>query len=261
MNWKQTQAFRYSIYGAIFGLFFPIAATLIDVHYTRGLSVSLDSILQVQKDLMLHWIIDTAPVFLGLFAFLAGRRQDSIISLNQELSLAKDAAEAANRAKSAFLRRVSHELRTPMNAILGFTQVMKLDPTFPDKHQEELESILASGEHLLSLINNVIEMSKAETGEAELKISSFALVNLIDGVASSYRTQAEEKGLQFTCVKGQNLPERVNTDEGRLRKVLNSLLHNAVKFTETGEIAVRAKTIHDQSRMPRARKKCCRCWS
>ncbi|MFT5091059.1 MAG: two-component system aerobic respiration control sensor histidine kinase ArcB, partial [Planctomycetota bacterium] len=155
----------YALYGALFGCCFPVLSTLIDV-YVQGLSFSLDSLLDVQRRQPLHWVINTAPLFLGLFARLAGRRQDAIalfnVSLEQEVKVrrraeremaeAKEIAEVANRAKSAFLANMSHELRTPMNAVLGMTDML-LDSSLTDQQDEYLQAVKDSGGALLEILN------------------------------------------------------------------------------------------------------------
>jgi len=156
-----------------------------------------------------------------------------------ELQEARRAAEAANQAKSVFLANMSHELRTPLNAILGFTQLMDRDPNLTAEQQENLGIINRSGEHLLALINDVLEMSKIEAGRVTLEEKSFDLYRLLDGLEEMFRLRAEEKGLTLTCFRAGNVPQYVRMDEGKLRQVLGNLLGNAVKFTQEGGVALR----------------------
>lgn len=159
----------------------------------------------------------------------------------ESLLVAKEAAEAANRAKSTFLANMSHELRTPLNAILGFAQLMEREPTLTSRQQEFLVIINRSGEHLLNLINDVLEMSKIEAGRIVLNPELINLPRLLQTLHDIFqvRTQAKELTLQFD--RASNLPQYVLTDEGKLRQVLMNLLSNAVKFTETGGIILRAR--------------------
>lgn len=159
--------------------------------------------------------------------------------LEAELIKAKDAAEAANRAKSAFLANMSHEIRTPMNAILGFSQLMRRDPAATPKQKQQIETINRSGEHLLALINDILEMSKAEAGHATLNPSAFDLHALIDDVENMLRPRAVAKGLRLEVVRSAGLPRFVTADEGKLRQILLNLLGNALKFTEKGAVALR----------------------
>ena len=158
---------------------------------------------------------------------------------NKELFKAKQSAEGANRAKSTFIGRMSHELRTPLNAILGFTQVITGDRTVSAKHKENLEAINSSGENLLRLINDVLEMSRIEAGLARLNPVGFDLHRLLDGLEGMFRLRAEEKDLQLVCHKDPSLSQHVCTDEAKLLKVLINLLDNAIKFTEKGGVTLR----------------------
>lgn len=158
------------------------------------------------------------------------------------LWIAKEAAEAANRAKSAFLANMSHELRTPLNAILGFAQLMERDDGLTSRQGESLEIINRSGEHLLNLINDVLEMSKIEAGRTTLNLERFDLHRLLQTLQEMFQIRAEAKrlSLQFEVAA---VPQFVITDEGKLRQVLINLLSNAVKFTDKGEVTLRAKQV------------------
>lgn len=156
-----------------------------------------------------------------------------------ELQTAKEAADAANLAKSEFLANMSHELRTPLNAILGFTQLMALDTRISETQKKYLETIGRSGEHLLGLINDVLEMSKIEAGQMDVEETSFSLYELIGTLDDMLRYKAEAKGLQFVVKYGSGLPPLICADEGKLRQILINLLNNAIKFTTEGTIWLR----------------------
>jgi signal transduction histidine kinase/CheY-like chemotaxis protein len=161
--------------------------------------------------------------------------------ISRELETAKDAAEAANQAKSTFLANMSHELRTPLTAILGFARVMTRSRTFPKEHLENAGIIVRSGEHLLTLINQVLDLSKIEAGRTTLNENSFDLHSLLDDTEDMFRMRAEDRHLQLTFERTPDVPRYVKTDEVKLRQVLINLLNNAVKFTTEGGIAVRVR--------------------
>jgi len=150
--------------------------------------------------------------------------------------VAQRASEAANRAKSEFLANMSHELRTPMNAILGFAQLMQRDSELTAAQHENLGIISRSGEHLLKLINDVLDMSKIEAGRITLNTTSFDLWQTLASIEEMIRVRAEKKGLSFTVTRAPEVPRYINTDESKLRQVLINLLGNAVKFTEKGSV-------------------------
>jgi PAS domain S-box-containing protein len=153
------------------------------------------------------------------------------------LRLAKDAAESASRAKSSFLANMSHELRTPLNAILGYVEVLKGDATLAPRQTKALAVIEQSGEHLLGLINEILDLAKIEAGTFAIQPSTFDLRQLLADVVEPMRARAEQKGLAFFAESFTDLPAQVSTDARRLRQVLVNLLDNAVKYTAEGGIA------------------------
>jgi two-component system sensor histidine kinase/response regulator len=174
-------------------------------------------------------------------------QQSELFSQTQEQSVAlqkaSTAANAANLAKSEFLANMSHELRTPLNAILGFAQLMHRDPTLSGDYQNYLAIISRSGEHLLELINDVLEMSKIEAGRIALNLEAFNLYKLLEELDEMFRLRIASKGLRFSIQLDSSVPQYIRTDQSKLRQVLINLLGNAIKFTQQGEVKLRVSAI------------------
>jgi len=157
------------------------------------------------------------------------------------LEQAAERAAIANRAKSQFLAKMSHELRTPLNAILGFTQVMNRSSNTPSEFQEHLGIINRSGEHLLMLINDVLEMSRIEAGQLVLTESCFDLFRLIHSIQEMFMLKASEKGLRLNIEESPCLPRYLYGDQAKIRQIMINLLSNAIKFTDQGHVILRVK--------------------
>ncbi|MGL5943581.1 MAG: ATP-binding protein [Waterburya sp.] len=158
---------------------------------------------------------------------------------NTEAALAQ--AQNANKAKSRFLANMSHELRTPLNAILGFTQLMCRDTSMEQEHQENLKIINRSGEHLLKLINDILEMSKIEVGQITFNETKFDLHTMLNSLEEMLRLKAKAKNLALIFKVANNVPKFIYTDEGKLRQIIINLLGNALKFTTQGTITLTVK--------------------
>jgi PAS domain S-box-containing protein len=165
----------------------------------------------------------------------------------RELEEAKIAADAANRAKSIFLANMSHEIRTPMNAILGFSQLMQRDDTLNPQQWKHLDIINRSGEHLIALINDILEMSKIEAGRTTLNPTTFNLRALLEDLEMMFRVRTDAKKLNFSVEGLGHMPGYVVGDQGKLRQVFINLLGNAVKFTGKGGVVLRVRVKQEDS--------------
>lgn len=190
--------------------------------------------------------VENARLYQQAQTELAERRK-----IEAQLQQAKEAAEAASQAKSIFLANMSHELRTPLNAILGFAQLMQRDPNLNADQRDNLKTILHSGQHLLTLINDVLDMSKIESGRVTLHPDDFDLWRLLGDLEEMFGLRAADKHLVLTFAITPELPRYIRADAGKLRQVLINLLGNAVKFTTEGGVALRAElqNADDQPRL------------
>jgi len=160
----------------------------------------------------------------------------------EELIRAKDTAEVASQSKSTFLASMSHELRTPLNAIMGYAQILKREGSLTKKQMDQVDTIYDSGQHLLSLISDILDLSRIEAEKMEVEIKPFNLPDLIQAVLSAIRIKAREKHLSVQYEEGSAVPSMVKGDGRKLQQVLLNLLDNAVKYTERGEITLRVSS-------------------
>ncbi len=167
--------------------------------------------------------------------YLTRKLEEQNALLQKEIQDRKTAQEASS-AKSQFLAKMSHELRTPLNAILGFSQLMERDDRLSQEQREYLGIISRSGEHLLNLINDVLEMSKIEAGRVTIKETNFDLSTMLKSIEEMFALRAQSKGLLLEIQSAPEVPQCIKSDEGKLRQVLINILGNAIKFTESGRV-------------------------
>ena len=180
------------------------------------------------------------------FCWNAGKRTRQIAAANtalkEEISIRKKAealAEAANASKSDFLARMSHEIRTPLNAMLGYTQLLHRDRDLSPEQRDSVGCIATSGQHLLGLINEILDLSKIEAGKMDLNPSDFDLASSARSLAATFQPLCAERHVAFRLTLNHLENTWVQGDEGKLRQVLINLLGNAVKFTRSGEVDLR----------------------
>lgn len=195
------------------------------------------------------WILDQGKVFErdenGVVTRMNGIHVDvdKLKDLQQKLTETRDKAEVANRAKSIFLANMSHELRTPLNAILGYSQLLKNDERLIPQHQEYLEIINRSGEHLLSLINDVLDMSKIDAGHNVVEHKWFNFREVIEEVKDLMQMKAMQKQLCFQCDIDEGVPKFVSGDAVKTRQILINLIGNAIKFTDNGHVNLQVNSL------------------
>ncbi|MBT7861861.1 MAG: response regulator, partial [Gemmatimonadetes bacterium] len=244
-EWQTTNARRLEFQDLPLGDYtFEVQAVDRDLVYSKPATVHLAVVLPfTQYGLVVALILAVGTVvFLGARVTGQARKlrltNDTLTMTNTDLEKSRVAAEAANHAKSLFLANMSHEIRTPMNAILGYAQILQRNTTLERSQKRAVEIIQTSGDHLLKLINSVLDISKIEAGRLELDRADFDLHGLIQTVSMMFELQCREKGLSWELDSQITDRRMVVGDESKLRQILINLLGNAIKFTDEGRIGL-----------------------
>jgi signal transduction histidine kinase/CheY-like chemotaxis protein len=261
-------SYRYLIYGIIFGSLFPILATLIVSYQDYG-NISIQNILTIQSENLLIWIINTAPLFLGLFALKAGLAQENINNINanlekkikeqtagitnineqlrreiqereqKEIQLveAMEAAQQGILSKDQFLSNMSHEIRTPMNGIIGMTNIL-LNTDLSETQHNYLSAIDYSAKNLLVIINDILDLSKINAEKLEIEKVNFSIKEVLDSVYKTLKVKVDEKAIGLNFNIENSIPNKMSGDRVRVSQILLNIVGNAVKFTEKGAVTV-----------------------
>ncbi len=230
-SWFKTEAAKYLFYGILFGFVFPILATNIDIT-NLGLEYTWQSVIFVQKNYPIHYIIDTAPIFLGLFAMYGGRNLDKLKKKNSEIL-------KASKFKQDFLANMSHEIRTPMVGVIGMIDLLFKNTELNDLQKEYVTTIQQSSHNLLEILNQILDLSKIEAGKFKLIAKNFNLKETIEQNINLFLATSKAKGIEIINEYSEELPEYIIGDSNRLTQIISNLIGNAIKFTQEGNIIVK----------------------
>jgi polar amino acid transport system substrate-binding protein len=250
---RYTQKQKYTLFGTSLGFVFPIVGTLFECSF-RNMGYTLHQLIECQKASPALWLVDTAPLFLGLVASFAGRHLDIVNEKNkqieeryQQMSELREVADNANKAKSEFLANMSHEIRTPMNAILGMNYLMS-KTTLNEKQRDFNNKIETSAKSLLRIIDDILDFSKIEAGKLTLEVTHLYLEELIADIAANVNIKLQNKPeVEMVTYIDPKIPPVLMGDSVRLRQVLLNLTDNAAKFTEKGEIKIEIQAVQKMS--------------
>lgn len=186
-------------------------------------------------------VLGLAGTLIGVLWYVQSFEQTQLKKAKEAADVSKESANAANQAKSDFLANMSHELRTPLNGILGYAQILERSKVLPDKERHGVQIIHQCGTHLLTLINDILDLSKIEARKLELAPKAIHFPSFMQGVVEICRVRSDQKGIDFIYHPESNLPQGIEADEKRLRQVLLNLLGNAIKFTDSGSVTLKVE--------------------
>ncbi|MDY8138161.1 response regulator [Aquimarina sp. 2201CG5-10] len=239
ISWFKTEAAKYTLYGVLFGFAFPILATSIDI-VKLGLEFNWSSIVFVQKNYPIHYIIDTAPFFLGLFAMFGGRNLDKLRDKNEQIL-------KASKFKQDFLAHMSHEIRTPMVGVIGMIDLLFKNTQLNELQKEYVNTIHQSSYNLLDILNQILDLSKMEAGKFVLSPTNFNFKNLINQNINLFLATSKAKGIQLISEYQDELSEYIFADCNRLNQVISNLIGNAIKFSNEGSIVIKTSLISQKN--------------
>ncbi|MEB3345683.1 ATP-binding protein [Aquimarina gracilis] len=235
MSWFKSEAAKYTFYGVIFGFMFPILATSMDM-VKLGLEFTWESAVFVQRNYPVHYIIDTAPIFLGLFAMFGGRNLDKLKEKNQQIL-------KASKFKNDFLANMSHEIRTPMVGVIGMIDLLFKNTKLDAVQKEYVSTIHRSSLNLLDILNQILDLSKMEAGKFRLSPTTTNLKTLISQNADLFLATAKAKEIEILSNYSKELPQYIIADNNRLAQVISNLIGNAIKFTNQGSININTSLV------------------
>lgn len=239
ISWFKSEAARYTFYGISFGFAFPILATSIDMARLDH-EFSWQSITYVQRNFPIHYIIDTAPLFLGLFAMFGGRNLDRLKEKNQQIL-------KASKYKQEFLANMSHEIRTPMVGVIGMIDLLFNTTKLNDLQKEYVTTIHQSSHDLLEILNQILDLSKMEEGKFNLSPTPINFKDLIHQNVDLFLATATAKEINLIPKYSEELPENIMADGNRLTQVISNFIGNAIKFTNGGEIHIHISAVSQKN--------------
>ncbi|NAS29628.1 response regulator [Flavobacteriaceae bacterium R38] len=237
-RWFKTEAAKYALYGIIFGFLFPIIAITIDL-LRMDLSFSVNNIIYVHKNFPIHFIIDTAPFFLGLFAFLGGLAMDKVKEQNKLILLNA-------KFKDTFLANMSHEIRTPMAGVIGVIDLLSKSNNLNETERNHIEIIHQSSNDLLKIINEILDLSKLEAGKLDIHTTTINFRALINHVYGLFLATSKSKKINLITDISEEIPEYIKIDGNRINQILSNLVGNAIKFSDKGTIKIKSTLVEEQ---------------
>tara|TARA_B100000809_G_scaffold246669_1_gene274875 strand:+ start:4119 stop:5507 length:1389 start_codon:yes stop_codon:yes gene_type:complete len=235
VKWFKTNTFLYTVYGVGFGCCFPILGSACDL-FRLNQSLTLVNLIHIQLANPIHFIIDTAPFFLGWFAFIAGKKQDQLLKKNLEIV-------NVLRVKEEFFANMSHEIRTPMNGVIGVIDLLQ-KTTKLDQHQSKYLSIVAkSSDHMMAIIDDILTISKLEANKIEVKYSTSQLNKILEQERDLFKELAEQNQIHIDLDFDDGIPDFLEMGEIRVRQIVGNLLSNAIKFSYDGRVLIRSSLV------------------